>query len=126
VQEIRDALDDKIPNLVYSDADFEHAINLYPCFYKHEWGTDNCTNNIILHLIAHLITRYQQQTAEGVSDTTPARIQSTTVGSVSITYAVQALSPKDEAFYADFSATIYGKLFLSMISRQPVVRGLFV
>lgn len=127
MQEIKDALENQIPNLDFSDDDFNHAISLYPCFYKHDWGVDSCTDNIIIHLIAHLITRYQAQVASGgVSDTPPARIQSTTVGSVSVSYAVTALSPKDEAFYAEFSTTTYGKLFMSMLARQPIPRGLFV
>ena len=80
----------------------------WPCFYGAEYGSNDCDDQKILYLIAHLFSVNQ---STGSAKTA----SSDSVGDVSSSYVVSAGMSDREAF---FSSTKYGQQFNMMIQNM--------
>jgi len=92
--------------------------NSYKCYYGAEYGRNSCDNEIILHLIAHLIVN-SDNTKNG---DTAKSTSSESVGSVSVSYVQQQNITAMDAF---FSTTPYGQVYLMLI-RNNGLGSIFV
>jgi len=82
--------------------------NSYKAYYNAEYGVNEKDNEIILNLLAHLITvSNNNSTGENV-----APVSSKSVGGVNVSYAVN-VGDNSDAF---FSSTIYGQTFKLLTS----------
>jgi hypothetical protein len=77
------------------------------CYYCFEYGANDCTDEAILNLIAHLWT------VENASSTAPIKgVASKSWQSESVTYAT---SSDDSDMRTFFNTSIYGQRFLRLI-----------
>ena len=81
--------------------------NNYKCYYGAEYGQNDCDNEIILNLFAHLIT-------VATDDEAIKQVGSESVGSVSTSYVANALE-NDDKFW---TATIYGQVYKMLTARN--------
>ena len=88
----------------------------YKCYYGGVYGTDECTDEAIYNLIAHLWL------AENNDSTSPIKDEaSKSWGSESITYTQ---TDETSGMYSFFNSSIYGQRYLRIIS--PNRGGYFV
>lgn len=107
-----DDLKAKFPNIdpTVIDTYFPLYETTYTCYYGALYGNDVCDNEIILYLLAHLIT-----TAEGYSSgDTIKQVGSESVGGVSVSYVANALD-NNEKF---FTSTLYGQQYKLLTSKN--------
>lgn len=119
----------KFPEINFEDNEWNLAVGLYPCFYGVEWDTSTCDDNIILYLLAHLIITIQQQqgkTGASVGAVGNGRVQSKSVGNVSVGYAITPFSVEQELKYGEFMTTSYGKIYLTLLKNNYHFGGIFV
>jgi hypothetical protein len=90
----------------------------YTCYYGVEYGKNSCDDEIILHLIAHLIVN-SDNTKNG--DTSKS-VSSESARNVSASYVQQQNITAMDAF---FSTTPYGQVYLMLI-RNNGVGSIFV
>ena len=84
----------------------------WPCYYGFEYGNNDCTDEAILNLIAHLfVIEKESQTSNG----SQKDIESQSVGSVSVTFSGGAGDSANAQF---FNVTIYGQKFLMLIKNR--------
>ena len=84
----------------------------WPCYYGFEYGSNACTDEAILNLIAHLfVVEQESQTSSG----SQKDISSQSVGSVSVTYSGGSVDSSSIQF---FNTTIYGQKFLMLIKNR--------
>ena len=84
--------------------------NRYKTYYNANYGINSDDNEIILNLLAHLIT-----TANNQSDGSNVRqVASESVGGVSVSYTTNQLNSL-ESF---FNTTIYGQTYLMLTKRN--------
>ena len=80
----------------------------WPCFYGAEYGSDACTDEVILNLIAHLF-----KVDQGAGPALTA--SSNSVGSVSATKVVSANMSTRQSY---LSSTKYGQRFVMMTQHR--------
>jgi len=86
--------------------------NSYKCYYGANYGRNSCDDEIVLHLLAHLIF-----TADKQFDGTAVRqTASESVGSVSVSYATPTAPSTNEDMF--FNSTIYGQTYLMLKSKN--------
>ena len=84
----------------------------WPCYYGFEYGNNDCTDEAILNLIAHLFVIEQDSaTSNGPSKD----ISSQSVGNVSVTFSSGSGDSANSQF---FNTTIYGQKFLMLIKNR--------
>ena len=109
---LRDDIKTRFPNLDTTAVDTYTPlyVNTYKCYYNAEYGVNDCDNEVILHLFAHLIAVNVSQ-----SDGDQIRqVGSESVGSVSTSYVVTPLDNNDKFF----TSTIYGQTFKMLLSKN--------
>lgn len=82
----------------------------YTCYYGAEYGSNTCDDEVILYLLAHLITIADTNT----SGESIKQVGSDSVGSVSTSYIANALD-NDDKFY---TSTLYGQTFKLLIAKN--------
>ncbi len=100
-----DDLKTRFPNLDTDAIDTYLPLyeNTYKCYYNAEYGSNACDDEIILNLLAHLVSINVTQ-----SDGDQIRqVGSESVGSVSTSYVANPLDNNDKFF----TSTIYGQTF---------------
>ena len=109
---LKDDLKSRFPNMstVTIDTYFPMYETIYTVYYGVEYGTNSQDNEIILNLLAHLIT---------ISDThsdgsSIQQVGSDSVGSISTSYVTIPLA-SDDKFY---TSTIYGQTYLMLIRKN--------
>ena len=85
----------------------------YTCYYGAGYGKNSCDDEIILHLMAHLISN-SDNTKNG---DTAKPVSSESVGSVSVSYVQQQNITAMDAF---FSTTPYGQVYLMLIKNNGI------
>jgi hypothetical protein len=126
---VRPTFEDKFPEITFTDEEWNSAVGLYPCFYGAEWDTSPCDDNVILHLLAHLIITIQHQqgkTGASVGVIDGGRTQSKSVGNVSVSYAITPFTTEQELKYGAFMTTSYGKMYLTLLNSINHYGGVFV
>jgi len=84
--------------------------NTYSCYYNANYGSNKCDDEVILHLLAHLIV-----TANNTKGGIPVyQVASESVGNVSVSYVPTPLNSGDSFF----QSTIYGQTFLMLIKKN--------
>lgn len=112
---VRFANDSRL-DLVAIEADWASLDPVWMCYYCFEYGQDDCTDEAIFNLIAHLWL------AESSSKTAPIKsIASKSVSSVSVSYTASNDSSNNTLF---FNTSIYGQRFLRIASQR--MGGFFV
>ncbi len=84
----------------------------WPCYYCFEYGNNDCTDEAILNLIAHL---FVIEKASLTSNGPDKDISSQSVGNVSVTYSAGSGDSRNTQF---FNTTIYGQKFLMLIKNR--------
>jgi hypothetical protein len=107
-----DDLKAKFPNIdpTVIDTYFPLYETTYTCYYGASYGSNNCDDEIILFLLAHLIT---------IADTNPfgesiKQVGSESVGGVSTSYIANALDNNDKFF----TSTLYGQQYKLLTSKN--------
>lgn len=77
------------------------------CYYDAEYGSSTCTDEIILQLLAHLITIDSKTGSSSLHD-----VSSKAVDGVSISFTAANLSTRTDDF---FNSTKYGQRYLQLI-----------
>lgn len=99
-------------NITTIDTYFPLYENNYKCYYGATYGNNDCDNEIILNLLAHLIV-----SASFTSDNNSPNFiaQSESVDGVSTSYAgMQNINLNDSFFYS----TIYGQTYMMLIQKN--------
>jgi hypothetical protein len=125
--ELQTKFETRFPEITINSGDWDTAMSLYPNFLGTKWGVSEEGDNKVLYLLAHLITVIGSHRAEGagiVGDR--GRLQSKTVGKISVSYAITPLSAEEEFRYGSFLSTKYGKMYLSLIHGSMRVGAAFV
>lgn len=109
-----DDLKNRFPNIDTTTIDtyFTLYANNYNCYYGATYGNNQCDNEIILNLLAHLIV-----SADNTSnDNMPSLMaQSESVDGVSTSFAgMQNINLDDSFFYS----TIYGQTYMMLIRKN--------
>lgn len=95
--------------------------NTYRCYYDFDYGVDTCDNEIILTLLAHLLTLDLNDINSSNNGSPTQTVASRAVGNVSESYVDYPIdSTKDEFFMT----TRYGRLYLQLIKKN--LGGVFV
>lgn len=84
---------------------------LYPCLYSFEYGCNNCTDQAILFLLAHLFVGFTDPRYSGADAF--RKFDSKSVGSVSVNYGATSSNPS--ALQEFYGSTPYGNTFLMLI-----------
>lgn len=101
----RFANDSKL-DLVAIEADWASLDPIWNCYFCFDYGQNDCTDEAIFNLIAHLWL------AENTTKTSPIKSTSNkSVGSVSVAYTQSNDSSNNTLFY---STSIYGQRFLRL------------
>ena len=84
----------------------------FKCYYNSTYGVNDCDDEIILVLIAHLI-----ETNRGNADgtTAPAPLQSESVDGVAVTYSTAQYKDGTELWWY---STPYGQMFQMLIQKN--------
>ena len=84
--------------------------NNYKCYYNAEYGSNDCDDEIILNLLAHLIqVNVNQDDGDSIK-----QIGSESVGSVSTSYVVAPLDNNDKFW----TSTLYGQTYKMLLSKN--------
>jgi hypothetical protein len=107
-----DDLKNRFPNISTVTIDTYYPLydTTYTFYYGVEYGTNSQDNEIILNLLAHLIT-----VAESKSDgSNIQQVGSESVGSISSSYVSIPLDNNDKFF----TSTIYGQTYMMLIRKN--------
>jgi len=99
----------------WDNATIDAQVSVWPCYFGGQYSA--CNREIILNLVAHLLT-----VDSGGAAAMPTAT-SRTVGSVSESYAQQSDSTNLAAF---FGATKYGQRYLFLTQTRAAGRAFFV
>lgn len=105
----------RFPNIdtTLIDTNFPLFENNYKCYYGATYGNNDCDNEIILNLLAHLIV--SQDTTAQTNGQPSYTVQSESVDGVSTSYAgMQNINLQDSFFYS----TIYGQTYMMLIQKN--------
>ena len=114
----------KFPEITASVSEWNRATSLHKCFFGIEWNTTECDDNKILYLLAHLIVCIRSESSQ--QNAGIGIVSGKSVGSVSLNYAVTALTTKEQLIYGDFLKTVYGRVYLSLSKGAYKGGGVFV
>ena len=107
---------DRFPNFDTTQVNDKWPVlsKIWPCYYPNtDYGIDDCDDEAILNLVAHLFVTEISQSDAAFKD-----IQSQSVGSVSVSYNNNGSNISKEFF----NSTKYGQRFLQLIrARQGAV-----
>jgi len=93
------------------DAELPPLIAVYNCYYGGSYGSNTCDDEIILNLLAHLLTVLGSTSdANGTQS-----IASESVGSVSRSFSTPTTSDDNYLF---FNTTKYGKAYLMLTAKN--------
>lgn len=107
-----DDLKAKFPNIDAATIDtyFPLYETTYTCYYGAVYGSSVCDDEIILYLLAHLITIADTfQSGESIQ-----QIGSASVGSVSTSYIANPLDNNDKFF----ASTLYGQQYTLLTAKN--------
>jgi hypothetical protein len=91
--------------------------SVYQYYYGAVYGSNECDDEIILNLLAHLMV-----TSSLNSTSTPSQgVASQSVGSVSVSYLATPTNNRNDVF---FMSTKYGQMYLQLTSKN--MGGYFV
>lgn len=105
-----DDLKARFPNLDGTSVDTYLPLygNNYKCYYNAEYGLNNCDDEIILNMLAHLVqVNVNQNDNEQIR-----QVGSESVGSVSTSYVVAPLDNNDKFWTSTFYGQTYRMLLL--------------
>ena len=84
--------------------------NNYKCYYNVEYGSNDCDDEIILNMLAHLVqVNVDQSDSEAIK-----QVGSESVGSVSTSYVVAPLDNSDKFW----TSTFYGQTYKMLLSKN--------
>jgi len=86
--------------------------NNYKAYYNADYGNNKIDNEIILNLLAHLVTVSSKYYTSGEN---VKQVASESVGGVSVNYAALPFTNQDDLF---FNSTFYGQTFKMLIKRN--------
>lgn len=107
-----DDLKSRFPNLDTTSIDTYLPLyeNNYKCYYNAVYGSNDCDDEIILNLLAHLVqVNINQNDGDSIK-----QIGSESVGPVSTSYVVIPLDNNDKLW----TSTIYGQTFKMLLSKN--------
>lgn len=107
-----DDLKARFPNLDTASIDTYLPLyeNTYKCYYNVEYGSNDCDDEIILNLLAHLVQiNVNQSDGDSIK-----QVGSESVGSVSTSYIANPLDNNDKFF----TSTIYGQTYKMLSAKN--------
>ena len=94
--------------------------NVYQCYYNAEYGIDKCDDEIILNLLAHLISLDYNASNSGDASIPADNIASESVGNVGTSYQLSGnVSTSDTINF--FNTTRFGRQYILLTKKNAMV-----